>query len=312
MSSITSSHVIALGLSHVESSGIKNARTCNITAHVSISLSREFLILTHTDVGTSSTQYLEAVSRREIDWINTYANPQRMTDTPWQYTSVEQDCPEAHVALLQKFLSAIPHIVPKDEKLVSSRIWHPDFHAGNIYVDDQARISSIIDWQGAWTTPVFIGAKPPLLLDYGIDILMKLPDNFKELDAATKDQLRYQVSQSILIHEYETSTAEKNPLMYKMMHHPHGQTLKQLEAFAGATWDNCLYPFEECLIHVERYIKLCHHGSLSHTNNVANGIILIQRNHARIISHQRQYTSTTKKPRASTKAKNYGKVYRVS
>jgi hypothetical protein len=151
--------------------------------------------------------------------------------TPLQYTSPEQ---------LHGFLSTIPHIIPKDLELVSPRLWHPDFHAGNIYVDDQARISSIIDWQGAWTTPAFIGANPPLLLDYGIDMLIKLSNNFKELDDFTKDQLRYQVSQSVLIRSYEILTAERNPLMSKVMRHPHGQTLKQLDAFVGSTWDNCL------------------------------------------------------------------------
>ena len=69
---------------------------------------------------------------------------------------------------------------------------------------------------------MFIGANPPLLLDYGIDVLMKLPENFKALDDATKDKLRYQGSQSILVGRYETSTAEKNPLMCKVMRHPYG------------------------------------------------------------------------------------------
>jgi hypothetical protein len=81
---------------------------------------------------------------------------------------------------------------------------------------------------------------------------MKLPEDFKQLDDTRKAQLRYQVAQSILIHSYETATAAKNPLMYKMMHHPHGRTLKQLEAFAGGTWNNCLPPFQECLISAER------------------------------------------------------------
>lgn len=164
--------------------------------------------------------------------------------------------PEAHVALLRKLLTAIQYIIPEDPELVSPRLWHPDFHAGNIYVDDQARISSIIDWQGAWTTPVFIGANPPLLLDYGVEMLMKLPDNFKALDDAMKTDLRYQVSQSILTHTYETSTAEKNPLMNRVMRHPHGQTLKQLEAFAGSTWKDSLFPLEECLVRVEKSVHL--------------------------------------------------------
>jgi hypothetical protein len=106
--------------------------------------------------GKSSTEYLQSVTRGEIDWINNQANPERVNETPWQYTTPEQYSPEAHITLLHRFLSTIPHIVPKDPELVSPRLWHPNFHAGNIYVDDQARISSIIDWQGAWTTPAFI------------------------------------------------------------------------------------------------------------------------------------------------------------
>jgi hypothetical protein len=207
-------------------------------------------------VGTSSAEYLESIARREIDWINTHANPEEPNKTPWQYVSPQQNSTEAHTALLEKFLVAIPYITPKDPELVSPRLWHPDFHAGNIYVDDQDRISCIIDWQGAWTAPVFIGANPPPLLDYGVDMLMKFPENFKALDDDAKDRLRYQVSQSILIHTYETSTAEKNPLMKKVMRHPHGQTLKQLEAFVGSTWDHCLFPLEECLICVERCVGI--------------------------------------------------------
>lgn len=204
-------------------------------------------------LGASAAEYLESIACREIDWIKSHADLLEPVDTPWQYTSNEQRNTEIHMELLQKYRSAIPLITPRDPEIVSSRLWHPDFHAGNIYIDDEARISCIIDWQGTWITPVFLGANPPLVLDYSIDMLMKLPDNFKTLDDATKDRLKYQVSQSILIHTYETYTAEKNPLMHKMMHHPHGQTLKRLEAFAGSTWDDCLFPLQECLISVERY-----------------------------------------------------------
>ena len=165
--------------------------------------------------------------------------------------SAEQHSPKAHVAALQKVLSAVPLIVPRDPDLTSPRLWHPDFHAGNIFIDG-GRISSIIDWQGTWTTPAFVGASPPLLLDYGVDFLMKLPDNFKSLDEPEKNKLRNRVSQSILIHSYETKTAKHNPLMNKVMRLPHGRTLKLLEAFTGSTWDNCLYPLEDCLIKIEK------------------------------------------------------------
>ncbi|KAF2271110.1 hypothetical protein CC78DRAFT_611140 [Lojkania enalia] len=67
---------------------------------------------------------------------------------------------------------------------------------------------------------------------FQFNMLMKLSEYFQHLDKATKEKLRYQVSQSALVHPDETPTAPKNPLMHRMMRHPHGQTLKQLEAFA--------------------------------------------------------------------------------
>lgn len=256
MSPVTWNPLIALDPSLEENSGRSNAVICNIMVHVSLPTSLKLKFRFTTVVGTSSAEYLKSIARREIEWINACSDPQEPSKTPWQYTSPQQMSPEAHTALLEKFLATVSYITPKDPELASPRLWHPDFHAGNVYIDDQARISCIIDWQGAWAGPVFVSANPPLLLDYGIDMLTKLPENFKTLDDATKDELRYQVSQSILIYAYEETTAEENPLMYKVMRHPHGQTLKQLEAFAGSTWDNCLFPFEECLIRAERCVDL--------------------------------------------------------
>ncbi|KAF1358902.1 kinase-like protein, partial [Lizonia empirigonia] len=176
---------------------------------------REFWEKQHSDMHyhgpwISSTEYLDSVTRREIEWINAHANPQRATETPWHYTSPDQNSPKAHIALLQKFQSTIPHIVPKDPELVSPRLWHPDFHSGNIYIDDQARISSIIDWQGAWTTPVFIGANPPLLLDYGVGTSEPCPYHFsaeeiqkhyEEAETFNKSQELWKGLQGILTDE---------------------------------------------------------------------------------------------------------------
>jgi hypothetical protein len=254
MTLIESSHDIALDRSLEESFGKTNAVSYRIMALMSVATSSHGQILNlRSDRGTSPVEYLRSLAKREIDWLSTFANPKRKTKTLWQYSSPDQDSPKAHIALLQKLLPTVPHIIPKHPNLLAPRLWHPDFHAGNIYIDSEAHISSIIDWQGAWTTPVFIGANPPLLLDYSIEMMMKLPENFKELDKATQERFRYQVSQSILIHVYETTTAEKNPLMYTAMRYPHSKTLKQLEAFAGSIWaDNYFYPFEECLISVEK------------------------------------------------------------
>ncbi len=80
--------------------------------------------------------------------------------------------------------------------------------------------------------------------------MMKGPENFDQLDQTTKDKILDQVAQSILIHSYERKTARQNPLMHQMMRHVHGKTLKELEAFANSSWDNCLLSFRESLIQV--------------------------------------------------------------
>jgi Ser/Thr protein kinase RdoA (MazF antagonist) len=96
--------------------------------------------------GTSVVQYMESLTLREIDWINTYADPTKTIESPWQYSSPEQQNPETHIKLLRRFYSAIPHIIPKNPDLFEPRFWHADFHDGNIYVDAQGHVSSIIDW----------------------------------------------------------------------------------------------------------------------------------------------------------------------
>ncbi|KXT03389.1 hypothetical protein AC578_3947 [Pseudocercospora eumusae] len=213
---------------------------------------KERAVMGHKGPWTSSTQYLQSIANREIEWLQKFADRYPQSHHLWQYVSTLQASADAHIASLKKFKAVIPDMVPRDEDLTRPRFWHPDFHAGNIYVDDEDNISAIIDWQGAWITPPFLGINPPSVLDYGVDILMKLPDNFKSLDDNEKERLRYQVSQSLLITAYETKTAEINQINHKVMRLNHGQTLKQLEAFAHSTWDDGLYPLNECLLRVQR------------------------------------------------------------
>ena len=75
-----------------------------------------------TITGASSTEYLESIAFREIDWIRYHANTQEPGKTPWQYTSPEQNSQKAHIALLQKSLSIIPHVTLQDLEISSSRL----------------------------------------------------------------------------------------------------------------------------------------------------------------------------------------------
>ncbi len=167
-------------------------------------------------------------------------------------TSAAQNTPSEHVALLEKYLKVTPYLPPKEPDLVASTLWHRDLHSGNIFIE-QNRITSIIDWQGAWAGPLFIQARPPQLVDYHGEVILKFPENFKDLGDDEKKKLRRQVASSIILHLYAIYTAKENPRLSKVFHGDHGRTRTRPTAFAGYTWADDILPFRESLIRVERY-----------------------------------------------------------
>lgn len=76
-------------------------------------------------------------------------------------------------------------------------LWHSDIHASNILVS-KGRITSLIDWQAAWTGQLFIEVQQPRPLDHRGEILLKLPEKFKELEVDKQNHLNKQVLTSIL------------------------------------------------------------------------------------------------------------------
>jgi hypothetical protein len=114
-------------------------------------------------LGTTETDYLKSLVCCEIDWLSKYAGGKGELFNPFIHASSNQQSPQAHIDLLEKFLSIIPLITPKAEEIISAWLWHPDFHAGNIFVDEDGKITSLIDWQGRWTGPIFINVNPPKL-----------------------------------------------------------------------------------------------------------------------------------------------------
>lgn len=190
-----------------------------------------------------------------MEWIRRHAS--RKSTEESLVSSAEQNCPEAHLSLLQKYLDVAPYLLPNEPEVVAPYLWHTDLHAGNIFVD-QGHISSIIDWQGTWVGPLILLARHPRLVDYHGDILLKAPPNFKDLGSEEKIKIRRQMSSSIILSLYERHTAKENPLLDRVFRFPHGPTRLNPIQFVGDTWDDDILPLREALIRVERYV----HGSL--------------------------------------------------
>ncbi|GAB7355411.1 hypothetical protein MBLNU459_g5928t1 [Dothideomycetes sp. NU459] len=201
----------------------------------------------------SAQAYLEAIAQREIAWIETYAKTESAYDS--SVVSDAQQSPGSHISLYRKFLSVSPYILPDEERLVRSTIWHWDLHAPNIFVNENG-ITSIIDWQDVWAGPLFLQARHPKLVDYNGDVTTEFPEDYEDLtDPEEKSRIRKQVEKSIVLWTYESETRDINPDLHDILHIPHGRTRRQTVDYSANTWDGDIMPFRQCLIRVARHFE---------------------------------------------------------
>ena len=201
--------------------------------------------------GTQPQDFVTSLAHREIAWVQQYA-VLKPPDDPL-VTSASQNSPSSHIALLEKYLKVAPYLLPDDPPLVAPHIRHTDLHAGNIFVQD-GKITSIIDWQEIWAMPLILRARHPQLVDYNGAIVLKHPANFKELDPAKKEEMRDQISRSIVLYLYEKQIAKEIPLLHKVLRYEYGRTRCEPILFAGDTWEDDILPLRESLIRLERFV----------------------------------------------------------
>ena len=166
--------------------------------------------------------------------------------------SSAQNSPEAHIELYKKYLSICPYILPEDKRMTRSTLWHWDMHAPNIFVRND-RITSLIDWQSTWAGPLFLQYRYPKLVDYNGEVMLQLPENYKDMEKGEKDRVANQVERSLVQYLYEIETQKQNPLLVEVNNVPHRVTRRQTIEFGEDTWDGDILPFRQCLIRIERF-----------------------------------------------------------
>lgn len=128
-----------------------------------------------------------------------------------------------HVQLLEQFLTVLPHILPSTG-LSRPAMLHHDLHSDNIFVDDAdpTKISSIIDWQAVYASPLFMQARFPSIFDCDGPypqgaVQPQLPENFNTLSPAEKKLAEDRLSELRLKKFYELASRKFNPLLIKAM-----------------------------------------------------------------------------------------------
>jgi hypothetical protein len=118
----------------------------------------------------------------------------------------------------------IKYILPTDQSIQSSCLWHDDLHVENIFVNPEnpTEVTGIIDWQSVGLGPLFENARQPYFLDYngpptvGVE-RPTLPKNLAQLDpAAQREANSLYLKQSLCV-LYKTLHHGRNPRLYRAM-----------------------------------------------------------------------------------------------
>lgn len=75
---------------------------------------------------------------------------------------------ERKIQAIQGYLKVLKYLLPDDESIQTSHIWHDDLHLDNIFLnpDDPSDILSFIDWQSTELEPLYDHTIEPYILDY--------------------------------------------------------------------------------------------------------------------------------------------------
>lgn len=108
------------------------------------------------NIGSSLLDYRKAMAHKEATAIRearSIPTPSVMLCGPGLY----QPTAEKKLKALESFSEVLPYILPDVEAVAQSYLWHDDLHGENVFLDPEnpSTISSIIDWQNTYITPLF-------------------------------------------------------------------------------------------------------------------------------------------------------------
>ncbi|KAL3478146.1 kinase-like domain-containing protein [Aspergillus californicus] len=96
------------------------------------------------------------------------------------------------VSAIQSYLKLVDHLIPEDDNITTSHLWHDDIHVENIFVnpDDPSEIYAFIDWQSTALAPLYDHIIEPYILDYNgppLDGLLERP-KLADIQALFQDE----------------------------------------------------------------------------------------------------------------------------
>jgi hypothetical protein len=154
--------------------------------------------------------------------------------------------PSDHIENLDRYLLLASSLIPRNPTLGHFRIRHPDLQPGNIIVDSNLRIISLIDLQHTSILPLFLLAGIPERLQ-NHDLFsqtMTRPSLPEHLDDLDEDLYR----RRLVHYHYVKNTEKYNQLHYAALTDPMGMLRRRLFCHASDMWDGETLALEVALI----------------------------------------------------------------
>ena len=186
-------------------------------------------------LGSTSEEYHTAIGHREIACVK--ALP-RLPQSPIALfgPGTYQPTREQKLQALECYLQLIRYLLPVDDSIQSSCLWHDDLHVENILVDPEqpTRITGIIDWQSTELAPLFVHARQPYILDHDGPPVVglerpKLPENLAQLDPQARYHARALFHERSLCAMYNLIVHNVNPVLYNALSFKESQSYELLE-----------------------------------------------------------------------------------
>ena len=131
---------------------------------------------------------------------------------------------EKKLKALQCYLAIVEYLLPIDQSIQSSCLWHDDLHIENIFVDSKnpTEVIGIIDWHSVKLVPLFEHARQPYFLDYdgpptfGLE-RPRLPENLQQFDPAAQKEAKVLFLNQSLSALYKAFLRKQNLRLYRAM-----------------------------------------------------------------------------------------------
>lgn len=205
----------------------------------------------------SAEHFLNAGAEKELAWLRNFGEPSFPLREYREFTDYQRSDPAEQARSLQQFLQIARHLVPTSPEhqfLLRPTLRHPDLNPRNIFVDEDLKISSLIDWQHCSAVPLFLQAGvPTTFANFGDEdsVQLKKPvlaENLSNL--SEKDQAQaIELYRRRHLHFYYFGGASKfNNVHYKALRLP-STALKQRLCFnASSPWQGNSIPLKAALI----------------------------------------------------------------